>query len=313
MSSDLIWIEDFRPKNIDESILPARIKSIFKKMVDDNNIQNYSAVGNAGSGKTSSARALCEQLGIDYLLINMSNESGIDTVRNKIVSYASTMSFNSDYKVIILDEFDYANKNSSQPALRGIIEDHLSNCRFIITANYKNKIIDPIFSRCAPIDFTFTNAERKEMLLEFIKRVEFILSSNNIVYDRKDLVKFCQANFPDFRRTLNMLQMHSKDGELKFSSLGAYSSEKINELMGYLSAQTFSPMREWVVNNVQANDGHLVRRAIYDNLKEYVASESIPDMVLLLNQYDYRESHVVDKEINMVAFCVDLMANIKFK
>lgn len=313
MTNELIWVESFRPRTLDECILPERIKSSFRKMIETNNIQNYAAVGNAGSGKTSSARALCEQLNIEYIIINMSNESGIDTVRNKIVNFASSMSFTSSYKVIILDEFDYANKNSAQPALRGIIEEFQSNCRFIITANFKNKIIDPLFSRCPIIDFEFTPEERSEMLIQFIKRVEVILTSLSIVYDRKELAMFCKANFPDFRRTLNILQMNAKNGELQFSSLGSNSSEKIKELISCLHAKDFWLVKEWVTNNTQGNDGHLIRRAIYDHLKEYVQGSSIPDAVLLINQYDYREAHVVDKEINMVSFLVDLMLAVEFK
>ena len=312
MSNDLIWIEDFRPRTIEESILPERIKHSLRKMVDNKNIQNYAAVGKAGSGKTSSARALCEQLGIDYLMINMSNESGIDTVRSKIVSFASTVSFTSDYKVIILDEFDNSTA-AAQSALRGIIEEHLENCRFIITANYKNKIMDPIFSRCPIIDFTFNNEERIEMLKVFIVRVKSILTQNEIIFDQQDLIKFCKQTFPDFRRTLNILQMNSSDGELKFSSLGAYATEKISVLIDLMKTQNFDGIREWVVNNAQANDGHLIRRAIYDKIKDYVDSESISSMVLMLNQYDARESQVIDKEINMVAFLYDSACNITFK
>lgn len=312
MSNDLIWIEDFRPRTIEESILPERIKHSLRKMVDNKNIQNYAAVGLPGSGKTSSARAMCEQLGIDYLMINMSNESGIDTVRSKIVSFASTMSFTSDYKVIILDEFDNSTA-AAQSALRGIIEEHLENCRFIITANFKNKIMDPIFSRCPIIDFTFTNEERIEMLKTFIVRVKSILTQNEIIFDTPDLIKFCKQNFPDFRKTLNILQMNSSDGELKFSSLGAYANEKISILIDMMKVQNFDGIREWVVNNAQANDGHLIRRAIYDRIKDYVDPESISSMVLMLNQYDARESQVVDKEINMVAFLYDSACNITFK
>lgn len=310
--NELTWVEEFRPHNIDDCILPNRIKTSFKKMIDTGNIQNYAAVGNAGSGKTSSARALCEQLNLDYIVINMSNESGIDTVRNKIVSFASTMSFSSDYKVIIMDEFDHANKNSSQPALRGVIEEFASNCRFILTANYQNKIIEPIFSRCPIIDFTFTNEERSEMLIQFIKRIQTILSDLNIIYDRKQLIQFTKLNFPDFRKTLNLLQMNSKDGELSFNSLGSNSTEKVKELIKHLSDKDFNKCREWVVNNVQSNDGHLIRRAIYDNLKDYIKPTSILDAVLLINQYDYREAHVVDREINFVSFLVELMINVEF-
>ena len=310
--SDLIWTEDFRPRKVSESILPTRIKSFFDEMVENKNIQNYAAVGSPGSGKTSSAKALCEELGIDYLLINMSLESGIDTVRNKIISYASTISFNSDYKDIILDEFDYANKNSAQPALRGIIDEFKSNCRFIITANYENRIIDPLFSRCPPIDFNFNSTEKVEMLKQFIRRAEDILKINNIVYDRVEMVNFCKKMFPDFRRTINLLQMNSTDGELRFSSLGAASSEKIAILIDHMKKSDFGECRAWVAENAQSNDGHLIRRALYDRMMTFVDKKSIPDFVLLVNEYDVNESQVVDKEINMVAFILSIILNIEF-
>lgn len=313
MNNELIWVESYRPKTIDDCILPERIKTSLKKMLETGNIQNYAAVGAPGSGKTSSARALCDQLGLDCLIINMSNESGIDTVRNKIVNYASTLSFTSAYKVIILDEFDHANKNSSQPALRGIIEEFQSNCRFIITANYKNKIIDAMYSRCPPIDFEFSNNERKEMLLQFIKRAESILEIQSVAFDRKELVSFCKTMFPDFRKTINLLQLNSKDGELVFTSLGSNTSEKIGALINVLKEKDFWKVKEWVVDNTAGNDNHLIRRALYDSLKDHVVGTSIPDAVLLINQYDFKEASVVDKEINMVAFLVELMMSLEFK
>ena len=313
MSDKLIWVEDYRPKNIEDCILPDRIKNVFRNMVKEKNIQNYAAVGLPGSGKTSSARALCEQLGIDYLIINMSKESGIDTVRNKIVSYASSLSFTSDYKVIILDEFDYANKNSAQPALRGIIEEFAENCRFIITANYENKIMDALFSRCPPIHFEFNNEERNSCLLQYVKRVESILNENNITFDRLEVAKYCKNQYPDFRKTLKTLQISSNNGELQLTSLGSNSTQKINELIGYLKTQDFSKCREWIVHNIQGNDGHLVRRALYDNMKNYLKDESIPEAILLINKYDYQEANVVDKEINMAAFVIELMVNLEFK
>lgn len=309
---NLVWVERFKPKCIEECILPKRIKDQLSKMIDSGNIQNYSAVGSPGSGKTSSAKAMCEQLGLEYITINMSNESGIDTVRTKISNFASSVSFKSDYKVIIMDEFDYANKNSAQPALRGVIEEFAENCRFIITANYQNRIIEPLFSRNPIIDFTFTVQEKNEMLVQFIKRLEQILALENISYDRVELIKLCKKMFPDLRKILNTVQMNSKDGELKFSSLGAASTEKVNELIACLTSKDFSKTREWVVNNAQGNDGHLIRRALYDSLKSFIKDSSIPDAILLINKYDFQESSVVDKEINMIAFLLEMMLNLEY-
>lgn len=308
---NLIWVEHYRPRTIDDCILPERIKSILRKMVEDKNIQHYSAIGKAGSGKTSSARALCEQLGIDYILINMSNESGIETVRNKIVNFASTMSFSSDYKVIIMDEFDSSTR-AAQDALRGVVELFQNNCRFIITGNDGNRIIDPLFSRAPKIDFSFTKEEKIDMIVQFIDRIKFILDDNNIKYDLQQVIQLCKSNFPDFRSLINFLQLNSKNGELTINSLGVNSTKKIDELISYLKDGKFTKYREWIVENVQNNDGNLLRRAIYDRLKDFIKPDSIPNAVLLINQYDYRENFVVDTEINNVAFLTELMMNVEF-
>lgn len=308
---NLVWVERFKPNNLDECILPKRIKDQFQQMVDSGNIQNYAAIGSAGSGKTSSAVAMCKQLGLEYIIINMSSENGIDTVRSKIVNFASGVSFSSRYKVIIMDEADGIGKNA-QSALRGVISDFTENCRFIITANYKNKIIDPLFSRCPIVDFSFTTQEKEEILLKFIKRIIHILKSENISFDKNEIVDICKKYFPDLRKLLNLLQLNSKDGELSFSSLGSSSSEKILELIKCLTAKDFNLTREWVVNNVQSNDGHLIRRALYDSIKTFIKPESIPDAILLINKYDFQEASVVDNEINMVAFLLEMMLNLEY-
>ncbi len=309
---DLVWIERFRPKSVQECILPDRIKNNLLKMSENGNIQNYTAIGSAGSGKTSSARALCEQLGIDYILINMSNESGIDTVRNKIVNFASTMSFSSAYKTIILDEADHSSK-SAQASLRGIIEEFASSCRFIITANFKNGIIEPLYSRCPILEFNFSNEERSAMLIQFIKRVEYILEQDSIQYDRTELITYCKQNFPDFRGILNSLQLNSSHGELNISGLGSESAAQLNELIGYLKSKSFDKCREWIVNNIKSNNTASVRRALYTRMKEFIQADSIPEFILLINQYDFKEASVVDKEINFLAFLVETMMNIEFK
>lgn len=309
---NLVWVEKYRPRKLEDCILPSRIKNQLREMVSKDNVLNYSAVGLSGSGKTSSIRAICEELKIDYILINMSNENGIDTVRNKIVKFASTMSFTSDYKLIILDEFDFANCNSTQPALRGVIDEFQSNCRFVITANYKSKIIDAMFSRCPMIDFNFNKEERKEMCLQFISRIEDILKENEVAYDRNALAKFCISKFPDFRNTINNIQQNIKNNELSLTSLGSNSTDKIKELLVHMKSQDFNELRKWVVDNAQSNDGHLIRRAIYDNLKNFISPNTIPQAILLINQYDYRESHVIDREVNMVAFLCDVMYNVEF-
>lgn len=307
-----IWVEDYRPHKIEDCILPARIKSIFQQMISSGNIVNYAAMGEQGSGKTSSARALCEELNIDYIIINMSNESGIDTVRNKIVNFASSMSFKSDYKVIIMDEFDHANQQSAQPALRGVIEDHMQNCRFIMTGNIESKIIGPLFSRCPKIDFTFSKEEREEVLLGIVKRAMGILNENSIVYDKKDVINYCRKMFPDFRQIINDFQMKSINGELDLTGLGSKTTEKMSTLIDALKSQDFNKIKSWVSDNFNPNSGHTIRRALYDNIKEYVKADSVAEMILLINRYDYQEAHVVDKEVNMIAFLVECLINIEF-
>ena len=215
---------------------------------------------------------------------------------------------------IVTHNCDHAPRNSTQPALRNLIEEYAKNCRFVITGNYKNKIIDPIFSRCPIIDFNFTQDEKTDMLRLFIRRIADILSSQEIAYDKKELVNFCKSNFPDFRQTLNLLQMNSHSGELKLTSLGSNSSEKISDLINILKSPdiSFWDIKTWTANNSNGNDSHLIRRAIYDNLKEYL-SEGIPESVLLMNKYDVQDSQVVDKENNMVCFLLELATSVKFR
>ena len=214
---------------------------------------------------------------------------------------------------IVTHNCDYANKNSSQPSLRGVIDEFINNCRFIVTANMKNNIIEPIYSRCPLIEFEFTNKERVEMLMSFVKRLEDILHSQNIVFDRRALATYCKSNFPDFRNTLNNLQMNVINGELELTSLGSSSTIKIEALFSILKEKDYWSMKDWVVNNSSGNDTHLIRRAIYDHIKDYIDGSTIPEAVLLVNKYDFQEGQVVDKQINMVAFLTDLMMTVVFK
>lgn len=205
------------------------------------------------------------------------------------------------------------NCNSTQPALRGVIEQFQENCRFVITANYKSKIIEAIYSRCPIVDFNFSNDEKKEMLKQFITRIKFILGENNIDYDNKELINLCINKFPDFRGTITNIQSSIRGDELYLNSLGSSSSQKIEELIDLLKKQDFNLIRKWVVDNATSNDGHIVRRSLYNSMKDYVKDSSIPTMVMTINEYDYKESHVIDREVNMVAFLCALMAEVEFK
>lgn len=307
-----LWCERFRPHCVAETILPARIKGFFKSLVDDKQVQSYTAVGLPGSGKTSSARALLEELDVEYLVINASENGNIDTIRSTVKTYASTMTMfgDHDYKVIILDEADGLTP-VAQGALRGIIEEFAENCRFILTANYGNKIIDALKSRCPVIDFQFTKEERNEMLKQFLKRVRGIMDDEKIEYSVDDLVKFCVKTFPDFRKTLNLLQRNCHSGILNIQQIGGTTDAKIAELCGYLKDHDFTKMRKWVAENMDS-DTSLMRRTLYDKSYDLVEHSDIPELVLILAEYDYKEGFCVDKEICCVAMLTQIMTNIKF-
>lgn len=311
--NEMIWVEKYRPRCIDDCILPARIKSKLHEMISNGNVKSYTACGLPGSGKTSSARALLDQIDVDYMIINASSEGNIDTIRTKVVDYASKLSLKSNYKVIILDEGDGMTL-ASQKALRGVIEEFAANCRFIITANYSNKIEDAIKSRCPVIEFNFTTKERNEMITEFTKRMMKILSENNVTYDLPQLGKFCLARFPDFRKTINLLQQNVIDGVLNISDIEFISDDVIGELVKCLKSQNFNSMKKWVAENLNT-DGSLIRRALYNTMYSNIQNNSIPELIMILNEYDYKESFVVDKEINLIAMLTSIMLSndIEFK
>lgn len=310
IEKDFIWVESLRPKNIDECILPQRIKNRLNEMVQGGVIKNYTACGSAGSGKSSSARALCEQLGVEYLLINMSNESGIDTIRNKVINFASSSSLDfgdngQSYKVIILDEIDHSS-NQAQASLRGVIEEFQHNCRFILTANYKTKIMDALFSRCPMLEFEFVADEKREMCRQFHNRIMDILDKYGIAYDKLSLMKFIIANFPDFRSIINQVQMSIKDNELNLDGLGADSKEKIENLEAIMKAKDFNSLIKWVDENANG-DYHNIRASIYEYFREKLTGEMLAVLIMTLNKYDYQDSFVIDKNINMLAFLTELM------
>lgn len=309
--NEFLWVEAYRPQKIEDCILPRRLKDFFEAQVKTGDLQNMLLVGGPGTGKTTVAKAMCNELGIDVLMINASENGNIDTLRTTIRAFASTVSFNGGVKCVILDEADYLTV-ATQPALRGFIEEFSNNCRFILTANLSNKIIPPLKSRCAVIEFNFTRDEKRDLIVDFDKRVKNILDNEGVEYDKKVLAQIIIKYFPDFRKTLNELQRHSQTGSLSAGSVAAMTEDNIKILIGHLKEKNFGSMRKWVVDNLD-NDFSVVSRALYDRMYDYVEPQSIPQLVMTLANYDYKHAFVADKEINLVAMMVEIMAEVHFK
>lgn len=307
-----LFVEKYRPKKIDDCILPASLKKTFKDIVESGECPNLLLSGKAGTGKTSVARALCSELGADWIIINCSEDGNIDTLRTKIRQFASTISLSETRKIVILDEFDYSNAQSIQPALRGAIEEFAKNCRFIITCNYKNRIIEPIHSRCTCIDFSIPVKEKPQLAKDFLARCENILKTENISYDKKVLSQLIIKHFPDFRRTLNELQRYSSAGTIDIGILSEVGDIKIKELMEHMKNKDFSAARVWVVSNIDNDQQHIFRK-LYDGLYDHLKSGSIPTAILTLAEYQYKSAFVADQEINLVACVVELMMGCEFK
>ena len=305
-----LWCEKYRPLKLDDCILPADQKRVFQEFIDKGEIQNMLLCGGAGMGKTTVARALCEELGADYLVINGSEESGIDVLRTKIKQFASTVSFTGKTKVIILDEADYLNPNSTQPALRGFIEEFSTNCRFIFTCNYKNRIIPPLHSRCAVIEFKLAKEDKPKIAGRFMKRVQFILQTEGIEYDEKVIAALLMKYFPDYRRVINELQRYSVTGSIDEGILAKVGEVNTSELLSSLKEKDWKKMRQWVVNNID-NDPAGLYRKLYDDLTEKVTQ--VPQLVLILADYGYKSSFVADQEINLVACLTEIMATVELK
>jgi DNA polymerase III delta prime subunit len=304
-------VEKYRPKTIEECILPDALKKTFQDFVNQKKIPNLLLSGTAGVGKTTVARALCEEIGCDYIIINGSDESGIDVLRNKIKNYASSMSLSGGRKVVILDEADYLNPNSTQPALRGAIEEFASNCSFIFTCNYKNRIIDPIHSRCTVIDFK-ANGSKAKMAAQFFKRVENILQTEDITYEKEVVASVITKHFPDNRRILNELQRYAAGGTIDKGILASVSEIRITELITALKDKDFASCRKWVTNNLD-NDPTRIFRNIYDGLYGVLEANSVPQMVVILAKYQYQAAFVADHEINLIACLTEIMVECQFK
>ena len=313
--SEFLWVEKYRPKKIRDCILPEDTKKTFSEFLKQKQIPNLLLSGTAGTGKTTVARALCEELGVDYIIINGSDEGRqIDTLRNKIKNFASTVSLteSSAHKVVIVDEADYMNADSVQPALRNFIETFHSNCRFIFTCNYKSKILPALHSRCTVIDFAIKNGQKVKTAQALLKRLGKILDGEEVKYDNKVLAELIQKHYPDFRRTINELQRYSVRGEIDSGILFSLSEANTKELVKILKEKRFNDMRKWVINNLDKEPSSLFS-TIYNLLYTNLEGNSVPQAVLVIAGYQYKSAFVADQEINMVACLTEIMANCKFK
>ena len=307
---EFLFVEKYRPQTIEDCILPEGLKETFRKIVEKGELPNMMFTGSAGVGKTTVARALCNELDLDYMLINGSEDGNIDTLRGKIKQFASTISLQGGQKVVILDEADYLNPQSTQPALRGFIEEFSSNCRFILTCNFKNRIIDPLHSRCSIYEFNLGN--KAEMAQTFMARLQFILDSEHIIYDNAVIAELIMKYIPDWRRVINECQRYGMSGHIDTGILVTLSETSIAGLMEDLKTKNFKKMRKWVTDNIDVESAKLFR-LIYDNMSDYVEPSSIPQLVLILADYSYKDSFVADHELNVVACMTEIMSSIKFK
>lgn len=309
---EFLWVEKYRPRKVEECVLSQDLKKIFQNVLDKGELQNMMFTGTAGTGKTTVARALCNELDLDYIIINGSEESGIDTLRNKIKQFASSVSLSGGLKVVILDEADYLNPQSTQPALRGFIEEFSANCRFILTCNFKNRIIEPLHSRTSVIEFAMPKKEKEALAGQFMQRVQQILAAESINSEPAVIAELIMKYFPDFRRTINELQRYGVSGNIDSGILVNVNDVSVGNLMNHLKVKDFRKMRQWVADNIDIEPAAMFRK-IYDSSTEYVNPQSIPQLILILADYQYKDSFVADHELNMVACLTEIMAGVEFK
>jgi len=312
MNDDFLWVEKYRPRTVADTILPVQLQQTFQQFVDDGNVPNLILTGTAGVGKTTIAKAMLEQLDCDYIVINGSMNGNIDTLRNDIMSFASSVSLQGGRKYVILDEADYLNPNSTQPALRNFMEEFSKNCGFILTCNFKNKIIDPLHSRCSVVEFKLDKEQRMECAAQMFKRTCTILDSENVDYDKAVVVEVVKKHFPDNRRILNELQRYSATGRVDTGILTNLQEVTLDNLLKSLKEKDYTSVRKWVADNSDA-DNTVIFRRLYDKCSDFMESGSIPQLVLILADYQYKAAFVADHEINMTACLTEIMANCSFK
>jgi DNA polymerase III delta prime subunit len=315
MSEQMLWVEKYRPHKVEDCILPENLKTTFQEYVNRKEIPNLLLAGSAGVGKTTIAKALCEEVGCDYITINGSDEGRlIETFRVKIKNYASSMSLSGGRKVVIIDEADYTNAESVQPALRNFMEEFAHNCSFILTCNFKNRIIAPLHSRCSVVDFKIQNGQKAKMATQFFKRVEWILEQEKVAYEKEVVASVITKHFPDNRRILNELQRYASNSSRVIDKgiLASISEANMSALIKAVKERDFGSARKWVTNNLD-NDPNSILRSIYDSLYDFLKPDSIPPAVLILSKYQYQSAFVADQEINMMACLTEFMVECEFK
>lgn len=309
---EFVWAQKYRPLTVDETILPERIKTVFAKFVEDGNLPNLLLTGSAGVGKTTIAKAVLNEIGADYIVINGSMSGNIDTLRTEIANFASRVSFEGKRKYVILDEADYINANSTQPALRNFMEEFSKNCGFILTANFKNRIIPPLHSRCSVIDFTIAKDEKAQVAKEFFKRICNILRTENVPFDKKVLAEVMRMYMPDWRRVLNELQRYSRTGAIDEGILTNRYSQNMDVIVPMLAEKKFTEMRKWVAENTDIDSASLYKQ-LFDELPTRLNSAaSIAQAIMILAEYQYKEAFVANPEINRVACLAELMTEVKW-
>ena len=312
MNEEFLWVEKYRPKTIEDAILPSELKATFQQFVDQKNIPNLILSGSAGVGKTTVARAMLEELGCDYIIINGSMNGNIDTLRTEILNFASSVSLAGGRKYVILDEADYLNPNSTQPALRNFMEEFSRNCGFILTCNFKNRIIEPLHSRCSVIDFKISKSDMAKLAVQFLKRVDHILQTENVEFDKAVVAQVIQKHFPDWRRVLNELQRYSATGKIDSGILTNIQKTNIKDLIGLMKDKNFTEVRRWVKNNID-NDVNALFAEFYESASEYFTPRSIPLLVVTTAKYQYQNAFSANPEINFAAYVAELILEVEFK
>ena len=307
---EFLWVEKYRPNRLEDCILPDELKNTFQQFINQQNIPNLLLSGSAGVGKTTVAKAMLEELGADYIVVNGSLHGNIDTLRTEIMNFATTVSFSEGRKYVILDEADYLNPQSTQPALRNFMEEYSKNCGFILTCNFKNRIIEPLQSRCSVVDFLFPKKLAPSLAGSFFTRVKTILDEEQVKYDEKVLAEIIQRHFPDWRRVLNELQRYSVSGIIDIGILSNSSQNAFKSLIALLKGKQFSDMRKWVAQNIDSDPTSIMRQ-LYDSSSEVIKASSIPQLVLLIGEYQYKSAFVADQEVNLVAFLTQVMADVE--